>query len=156
MDHARYKYEGSKFEIEKAQQDLENAQATLRELQLELQKTRIEAPFDGVVARRYIRAGQNVASGDRLFWVSAVAPLLVKFTLPERLMGRMKRGDEVYVSSASAPEKEHPAKIVQVSPVVDPASDSIDVMAQIEAKPGELRPGMTASIRLPIVATKPQ
>jgi RND family efflux transporter MFP subunit len=148
LDHARYKYQGSQFEIEKAKNDLENAQANLRDLQLELQKTRIEAPFDGVVARRYVRAGQKVASGDRLFWVSAIAPLLVKFTLPERLMQKLKKGDPVYVSSASAPDTQHTAKVVQISPVVDPASDSVDVMAELQGKPTELRPGMTADVRL--------
>lgn len=156
LDHARYKYAGSEYEIEKSKRELENAQATLRDFQLELQKTRIEAPFDGVVARRYVRAGQRVASGDRLFWVSAVAPLLVKFTLPERFMGKVKNGDEVYVNSAAAPETQHLAKVVQISPVVDPASDSIDVMAKLEGKPAELRPGMTASVRLEAAPSKSQ
>jgi len=148
LEHARYKFVGSQFEIEKATHDLDNARANLRDYQLELQKTRIEAPFDGVVARRYIHAGQKVAPGDRLFWVSAVGPLLVKFTLPERFLGSVKKGDQVYVSSAAEPAAEHPAKVVQMSPVVDPASDSIDVMAELQGKPGELRPGMTANVRL--------
>lgn len=156
LDHAHYKYVGSQFEIEKAKNDLQNAQATLRDFQLELQKTRIEAPFDGVVARRYVRAGQKVSSGDRLFWVSAEAPLLVKFTLPERLMGKVKKGDEVYVSSVALPDTRHPAKVMQMSPVVDPASDSVDVMAELQGKPAELRPGMTANVRLSAPASKPQ
>jgi RND family efflux transporter MFP subunit len=156
LDHDRYKYEGSQFAVDKAQQDLNNAKATLREFELELQKTRIEAPFEGVVARRYVRAGQKVASGDRLFWVSAVEPLLVKFTLPERLMGKVKKGDLVYVSSVAAPQSEHSAKLVQISPVVDPASDSIDVEAKLEGKPADLHPGMTAHIRLASSSQKPQ
>jgi RND family efflux transporter MFP subunit len=156
LDHARYKYVGSQYEIEKAKHDLDNAQANLRDFQLELQKTLIEAPFEGIVARRYVRAGQKVASGDRLFWVSAVAPLLVKFTLPERFMGRVKKGDEIYVSSAAAPETRHPARVVQMSPVVDPASDSIDVLAKLEGRPVGLRPGMTANVSLPAPTTKPR
>jgi RND family efflux transporter MFP subunit len=156
LDHARYKYVGSQYEIEKAKHDLDNAQANLRDFQLELQKTLIEAPFEGIVARRYVRAGQKVASGDRLFWVSAVAPLLVKFTLPERFMGRVKKGDEIYVSSAAAPETRYPARVVQMSPVVDPASDSIDVLAKLEGRPVGLRPGMTANVSLPAPTTKPR
>jgi len=34
-----------------------------------LEKTRILAPFDGVVARRYVRQGQKVTLNDRLFFV---------------------------------------------------------------------------------------
>jgi len=148
LDHARYKFEGSKFEIEKANRELDSARDNLRFYELELQKTRIEAPFDGVVARRYVRAGQTAAQGDRLFWVSAVAPLLVKFTLPERFLTQVKTGKIVYVSSLSVPEQTYPAKIVQMSPLVDPASDSIDVLAKLEGKPDGLRAGMTANIRL--------
>jgi len=156
LDHARYKLVGSQYEIEKAQRELDHARAVLAALELELHKTHIEAPFDGVVARRYVRAGQKVASGERLFWVSAVAPLLVKFTLPERWMASVKKGDKVYVSSVLAPETQHSAKVVQISPVVDPASGSIDVMAELEGKPGELRPGMTASVRLRAPTAKPR
>jgi len=152
LEHARYKLEGSRFEIEKAKRELDSARDALRVADLELQKTRIEAPFDGVVARRYVRAGQTAAAGDRMFWVSAVSPLLVKFTLPERFLSRIKTGDLVYVSSISAGDESHSARVVQMSPVVDPASDSIDLMAKVEGKPGSLRPGMTVNIRMAAAA----
>lgn len=157
LDHARFKVTASKYEVEREKENELNAKASLKSLDLELEKTHIEAPFDGVVARRYVRVGQKVAPGDRVFWVTEVAPLLVKFTLPERFAGKTSKGDVVYVSSAAAPETEHRGKITQVSPVVDPASDSIDVVAQLEGKPADLRPGMTASVRLPSPsATKPR
>jgi membrane fusion protein, multidrug efflux system len=148
LDHARYKLVGSQYEIEKAKRELDGAQDSLRVSELELQKTRIEAPFDGVVARRYVHAGQTAAPGERMFWVSAVAPLLVKFTLPEYFLARIKIGNVVNVSSISAPAQAHSARIVQVSPLVDPASDSIDVVAKLDGKPEGLRPGMTANIRI--------
>lgn len=148
LEHAKYKLEGSKFEIEKAQREIDNARNNLRFYELELQKTRIEAPFDGVVARRYVRVGQTAAAGDRMFWVSAVAPLLVKFTLPERYIGQIKTGCVVYLSSPSLPDRKFLAKVIQMSPLVDPASDSIDVVAKLEGKPDGLRPGMAANIRL--------
>jgi RND family efflux transporter MFP subunit len=148
LEHAKYKLEGSKFEIEKAERELDNARDNLRYYELELQKAHIRAPFDGVVARRYVRVGQTAAPGDRMFWVSAVAPLLVRFTLPERFLNQIKTGGQIYVSALSSPDKNYPAKIVQVSPLVDPASDSIDVLAKLSGKPDGLRPGMTANIHL--------
>jgi RND family efflux transporter MFP subunit len=148
LDHAHYKLIGSQFEIEKAKQDVKNADASLRALDLELQKTHIAAPFDGVVARRYVRIGQTVAVGDRLFWVSALQPLIVKFTLPARLMNQVKRGGRLEISSPDNPSAIHQAKIVQVSPVVDPASESFEAVAQILGSASDLRPGMTANVRL--------
>jgi RND family efflux transporter MFP subunit len=147
LDHAHYKLVGSQYEVEKAKQDLSNAQNNLRALELEVEKTRITAPFDGIVARRYVRAGQDIAVGDRLFWVTAVAPLQVKFTLPQRLLGAIKRGQTVSVSSADVPSAvKHAAKVIEVSPVVDPSSGTIEVLAQIEGPAPDLRPGMLANI----------
>jgi len=146
LDHARYKLVGSQYEIEKAKQNVSNAQANLRALDLELEKTHIESPFDGVVARRYVRAGQQVAVGDRLFWVTAVRPLRIRFTLPEKFIGKIARGLELKVSSAEAPAVQHAAQVVQVSPVVDPSSGTFEVVAQIVDSASDLRPGMTANV----------
>ena len=149
LDHARYKVEADEFEAERARENLKNAQFAARSLALELEKTRLVAPFNGVVARRYVRAGQQVAIGDRLFWVTAVAPLRVKFTLPERFLGFVKKGDEFSVSAADGQQK-HSAKVLQVSPVVDPSSGTIEVLAEVMGAAPDLRPGMTANVRVPI------
>jgi membrane fusion protein (multidrug efflux system) len=151
LEHMRYKVTGSHFEIEKAKQDLSAARHNLRALELEMEKTRITAPFAGIVARRYVRTGQSVAVGDRLFWVTAVAPLFVEFTLPERFIAGVKKGQMVTVTSAEAsPALPHAAKLIAVSPVVDPSSGSIEVRAQIEGPAPDLRPGMLASIRVAV------
>lgn len=149
LDHARYKVEADQYEVERARENLKNAQATALSLALELEKTHILAPFDGVVARRYVRVGQRVAAGDRLFWVTAVAPLRIRFTLPERFVGRIKAGDQLTVTAAADRQQEHQAKVLQVSPVVDPSSGTIEVLAEITGAAGDLRPGMTANVQIP-------
>jgi membrane fusion protein (multidrug efflux system) len=149
LDHVRYKEEADEFEVQREAESLNNARAMQKSLELERDKTSIIAPFDGIIARRYVRAGQKVSAGDRLFWVTAMAPLQVKFTLPERLLGAVKRGQVVSVASADAsPAMEHPAKVIDVSPVVDPSSGTIEVLAQIEGAAPDLRPGMLATIRI--------
>ena len=147
LEHARYKVEADRFETERSRQNLINAQASLQSLQLELEKTRVTAPFDGVVARRYVRAGQKVAVGDRIFWVTAVAPLRIRFTLPERFAGHLQMGDSLAITSADVPSELHDAKIISVSPVVDPASGTIEAVAEVVGSSGALRPGMTATVR---------
>ena len=54
LEHAQYKVEADKFEISRETEMLTNAKATERSLELEKEKTRITAPFDGIVARRYV------------------------------------------------------------------------------------------------------
>jgi membrane fusion protein (multidrug efflux system) len=147
-EKAKFQSDASEFEVERQREDLKVAQETQRSLELELEKTRITAPFDGVIARRYIRAGQEVAKNDRLFWISAVAPLRVKFALPEAYLGRVRKGTELVVVASSAPDDLHEARVVLVGPVVDPSSDTIDITAELQGSVANLRPGMTANVRL--------
>jgi membrane fusion protein, multidrug efflux system len=148
VEHDRYQVVGAGYSIERQRQEMKNAQATLRSLQLELEKTRLVAPFDGIVARRYVRAGQKVAANDRLFWVTATAPLNVKFTLPQEFAGKVKVGEQVQVSAPVDGGEKHAAKITLVSPVVDPASGTFELQAQVQGTPVDLRPGMTVHIRV--------
>lgn len=147
LEHAQYKEEADEYEVRRESESLNNARDVLKSLELEKEKTRIMAPFDGVVARRYVRVGQKVAIGDRIFWVSAMAPLEVKFTLPERFLSTLHEGDRLTVTSADVtPQAKYPAKVMQISPVVDPSSGTIEVMAQMLGAPSDLRPGMQVNI----------
>ncbi len=148
LDHDRFKLVANQYELDREQKNYQRQVNVLKSLELELQKTEITAPFDGVVARRYIRDGQHVLMGDKLFWVTATSPLNVKFTLPEKYATRVQRGTEIQVIAASMPEELHSARIISVSPVVDPSSGTVDVTAQLAGQPGGLRPGMMANIRL--------
>jgi len=146
LDHARYKFESDQWDVQRAEHLLVNARQTEKSLELELEKTRITVPFDGVVARRYIREGQNVMKGDRLFWVTAEAPLRVRFTLPERFVGHVKRGTQLTLTTPELSEEKRTVRIIEVSPVVDPSSATIEVMAELVGNSGQLRPGMSANI----------
>ena len=148
LEHDRYSAMGSKFEIERQRQDLRNSQEALKSLEVELDKTRIVAPFDGVVARRYVRAGQKIANNERLFWVTATAPLNVRFTLPQELLAKVQQGETISLIAPGAGGAEHKAKITLISPVVDPSSGTIEVQAQVLGAAGELRPGMTVNLRI--------
>lgn len=148
LDHARYKVESDKYETERYKANLESARQQLRAAELELGKTHITAPFAGVIGRRYVRMGDKVTVGEKLFWVTATSPLRVRFTLPEKFVGKIHKGDMLTVNIPDAPEAKHAAKIVLVSPVVDPASGTIEVAAEVMPPLGDLKPGMSANIRL--------
>jgi RND family efflux transporter MFP subunit len=146
VEHARAKVVSSKFEVEREVNNAQTARDQLRAIDLELEKTRIAAPFDGVVARRYIRLGQKVAVNDRMFWVTETSPMNVRFTLPQEFVGKVRVGDSVGLFSADNPNHKYGAKITLLSPVVDPSSGTIDVQARVAEPAGDLRPGMTVTV----------
>jgi RND family efflux transporter MFP subunit len=148
LQHAQYKAESDQWDILRVREQLNTAKEEEHSLELELEKTRITAPFDGLVARRYVRSGQTVAKGERLFWVTAEGPLLLRFTLPEKFVGHVQRGLVLPIMSPDVPGEKHSARIKEVSPVVDPSSGTIEVLAELLGDHGNLRPGMTANVRI--------
>ena len=148
LQHAKYQVESHDWDIKRVTELLNDSRDDERSIELEIEKTKIVAPFDALVARRYIREWQSVAKGDRLFWITSEAPLLVRFTLPERLFGKVRPGQTFAVDSADAPGERHSARVREISPVVDPASGTFEVLVELVGNRGSLRPGMTALVHL--------
>jgi RND family efflux transporter MFP subunit len=148
LQHAKYKAESDQWDIKRVEESLNTAREEEKSLELELEKTKITSPFAALVARRYVREGQTVARGDRLYWVTSEAPLLLRFTLPEKFFGQLQRGQSIEVTSPNAASEKHVAHVREVSPVVDPASGTFEVLLELSGDRGSLRPGMTASARL--------
>jgi len=148
LQHAKYKAESDQWDIVRVKEQLNTAKEEEHSLELELEKTRIMAPFSGLVARRYVREGQSVAKGDRLFWVTAEGPLRIRFTLPEKYLRRLKKGEVLALNSPDLPAEKYLAKVVEVSPVVDPSSGTIEVLAELVGARGDLRPGMTVVVHV--------
>ena len=66
LQHAKYKAESDQWDIQRVQETLNTAHEEEHALELELEKTKVLAPFDGLIARRYVREGQHVAKARGL------------------------------------------------------------------------------------------
>ena len=71
----------------------------------------VAAPFDGLVARRFVSAGDHVAEGEQLFDLVALDPIEVEFHLTERDSARVAVGHhvEVRVDAVSRTRSSAPA-----------------------------------------------
>jgi RND family efflux transporter MFP subunit len=149
--------EAAEFEAKAAEYDMhgyeamvESSHAEINRLKLEEDQTRVRAPFAGVVVRRYLREGQSIAKGDKCFRVSQLAPLQVQFQVPESSKRRPAVGAPVELSLVEDPNRELTARLVKVSPTIDAASDSYDVLAQLGGSDiSDLRPGMAVRVSWP-------
>jgi membrane fusion protein (multidrug efflux system) len=150
LEESEFRAEGARYDLDSWRAVVERTRAEIRVHELELEKTRLRAPFDGVVARRYIRVGQNVLKDEKCFRLSQLAPLLVRFLVPETSAQTPRANDEVRVALVSEPQRAYTARIQKVSPTVDAASGSYEVTAQLTGGGlGELRPGMAVRVVWP-------
>ena len=147
-EHVQYKLTETKSQVARYQADETAAAAGLHAAEVELDQCRIAAPFDGVVGRRSVHDAQGVRKGDALFWVTAQGPLHILFTVPESAMAAFRRGARLELTTADYPLLRQPATILRVSPVVDPASGSVEVIGSLEKPSPLLKPGMSMQVKL--------
>jgi RND family efflux transporter MFP subunit len=147
-EHVKYKLDETIAEVARYRAEETAAQADLELAKLQLEQSRIVAPFAGVVGRSSVRSMQEVKKGDVLFWITAVAPLHILFTVPESAMGVFRIGAPLELTTADDPALRQPARILRVSPVVDPASSSVQVIGLVNHASPLLKPGMSMQVRL--------
>jgi RND family efflux transporter MFP subunit len=147
-EHVQYKLAETKTQVARYKADEAAAEAELRAADVELDQSHVTAPFDGVVGRRSVHLAQGVKKGDALFWITAQAPLRVIFTVPESAMAFFSRGAKLELTTTDYPHLKQPASVFRVSPVVDPASGSIEVIGTLEKPSPLLKPGMSMQVKL--------
>jgi membrane fusion protein (multidrug efflux system) len=148
LEEAEFRAKGSAFDLESWHAAVDRSKAEIHVLELEVEKTRIRAPFHGAVTRRYIREGQNLLKDEKCFRLSQLGPLQIHFQVPETSSRHPVAGDHVRGELATDSHHRFAARIVRVSPTVDAASGTYNVMAQLDpAEARELRPGMAVKLQ---------
>jgi RND family efflux transporter MFP subunit len=147
-EHVKYKLDETVAEVARRRADETVAEDELEAANLQLEKSRIVAPFAGVVGRSSVRIAQQVKEGDVLFWITAVAPLRILFTVPESEMAAFSNGAALELTTPDYPSLRQPARILRVSPVVDPASGSVQIIGAVVHPSPLLKPGMSMQVRL--------
>jgi RND family efflux transporter MFP subunit len=146
-EHVKYRLDETIAEVARYRADEVAAEADLRLADLQLEQSKIVAPFAGVVGRSSVRPAQEVKKGDVLFWITAEAPLRVLFTVPESAMAAFQTGAPLELTTADYPQLRQQARVLRVSPVVDPASGSLQVIGTVVEPSSLLKPGMTMQVR---------
>lgn len=156
LEQAQFEAEGAGYELDSWRQEVKSSQAQINELQIEIAKTHVGAPFSGVVVRRYIRQGEQVVKSDKCFRVSQLGPLEVEFQVPETAGRQPLQGAAFSLHLAEGAGRLYAARVIHVSPTVDAASDSYDVVGRLtDTNLTSLRPGMSVRVSWPAIHAAP-
>jgi RND family efflux transporter MFP subunit len=110
----------------------------------------IRAPFNGIVAEKYARLGQKVTEtgAQPLFKIVATEPLLARIYVKEGDLLKIHKGDKVEVVPDSFPSVKTTGTVQFISPNVDPASGTFQVVVAVHREPSQsvLRPGVAVKV----------
>ena len=138
----------SRDEFEKAETVLKLAKADLELAQIRLRERSVRAPFDGVLAERYVDPGASVKDGDPLLRVTSTSPLRIEALLPEEALPRLRAAARLEVRLAS-PDTTLVLPLKNLPLVVDPASGMLQLRIEVDNARGRLTPGVSCRVRIP-------
>jgi membrane fusion protein (multidrug efflux system) len=151
VERAQYKLDQSNHEYEKSRLSTESARARVEAVKLELQKSTIRAPIAGIVTRRYIALGTNVARNDKLYEVSRLSRLEIRFRLPQTARSTLGPGQVLNLSVINSDTIIARARIRRIDPIADATSNTFGYVADIIGTAG-LMPGLAVNVHVPRAA----
>jgi RND family efflux transporter MFP subunit len=141
------------------QEDIEAQQAQVRVLEgrlveanLQLADATLRAPYDGVIARRFVDVGQNIRAKEPVVRFQDVEEVDIAVDVPETVMiAALRSADIVHMNAeiSGAPGVEFPVRVREMAQVADPITQTFQVRVAMQSPPGlNVLPGMTARVML--------
>lgn len=160
IDSKKLNLDISKREFEKQQSLYDKGGVTLRELKnsesayinakyayenakLQLDKLRISSSFNGTITSLpYYTQGVLVTAGQTMAGIMDYHTMYSEVSLPAKELGRIKIGQDVFVTQYNLPGDTLWGKVEQVDPALNIQSRSFGARIVVDNPDGKLRPGM--------------
>jgi RND family efflux transporter MFP subunit len=143
---------GREEDIFAQQGEVRGLEGRVVEANLQLQDTTLRAPYDGVIAERFVEQNQNVTAKQPIVRFQDVDEIEIVMDVPEAVMAAdLLRAEvlELLAEVSGAPGLKFPARIGEVAQVADPVTRTFKVRAAAKAPDGvRALPGMTASVTM--------
>lgn len=128
--------------------ELERDKAILAIARQKLTKTRILSPISCVVKEKKVSAGDFVKNGTPLFVIIQPNPIKLRFTVPEKDVGRLRVGQDVTLRIDAYPNREFHGKVSVINPSLEERTRTLSVEALVPNNDGMLKPGIFAKVVL--------
>ena len=152
--YARYKElyvrkQVSKAEFDRYKASRDIAAAQLEDAQNALKDTYLKAPFDGIVAKRYVENFEEVQAKQPIVFFQDISRIEVLVDAPETVVASIQRGQDIVSTAtfAAAPDKQFPLELKEFSTEADPQTQTYQVVLVMDRPTGiNILPGMTATV----------
>jgi RND family efflux transporter MFP subunit len=160
---AQAEYEAARQVLEKGtiarEEDIQAKEGAVRGLEgrvvgakIQLDDTTLRAPYDGVIAKRFVEQNQNIKTKEPVVRFQDVDEIEIAVDVPETVMAAdILRADMVQLVAefGVAPGLQFPVHIKEIAQKADPVTQTFRVRVAMKAPPDlNVRPGMTATVAL--------
>ena len=137
-------------------EDIEAQQARIRALEARLEAakdafkdTHLRAPFDGVVAKRYVENHQEIQAKQPIVFFQDNSSIEVVVDVPESHATQIRKGELFHMAArfATAPDRTFPLYLKEFSTEIDPHTLTYQaVLVMPHPQDVNILPGMTATV----------
>jgi membrane fusion protein, multidrug efflux system len=136
-----------------AQVEDRQAAAKSRAYAARMEDCQIRARFDGRVTNRLANPGEYTRTDRVLLEVASNEPLRAEFLIPSKWLRWVNIGAPISITIGET-EKTYPARITAIHGEVDPVSQSIQMIATLDAYDDPLLPGMSGQAAISVNAIR--
>lgn len=134
--------------LREAELALRTAELAVRQAEYDLSKRRIDAPISGWLGLIDVEPGDRVAASDVVARITDRSRIVIDFRVPERIINQLRTGGSVEVVPLGLRGTVLQGAISAIDTVVDRASRTLRVQAEVENAADRLRAGMAFSVAL--------
>jgi HlyD family secretion protein len=135
---------GADFKLAEAAVD--QARAALAVAEAKLAYSRIVAPRAGTILARQVEPGDSVQPGKTLLSLSPAGVTELIVQIDEKNLRLLALDQAAMVSADAWPDRNFPARVSFIGPVVDAQRGSVEVRLSVDNPPDYLKQDMTVSI----------
>lgn len=143
---------GREEDIEAQEAQVRGLEGRVVEASIQLSDTTLEAPYDGVIAQRFVEERQNITAGQPVVKFQDVDEIEIVVDVPETVMiSDIRTADIVQMVAefSAAPGLQFPVHIKEVAQAADPTTQTFQVRVAMLAQPNvQILPGMTATVEV--------
>lgn len=140
--------ENARLAYSTAMAQLANVKSAYAMANKQLRSATVRAPFAGVVAGKVVSAGDVVSPGTALFTVVDPKSMRLEAAVPAAQISAIKIGMPVAFSVSGYGDRKFTGKVTRVSPVADPTTRQVSILASIPNAGGTLVGGLFAEGRV--------
>lgn len=108
----------------------------------------VEAPISGTVLTVPQKVGTTVTTNTELMMIGDIANLQISTLIPERYVSELKAGLKAEITVQSYPDVVFDAYVMRISPVVDKASRTKEIILRFTNRDSRVNAGMFAKVKL--------
>lgn len=132
----------------KAQTALNMAEANERIAYKNLADCSLKAPFSGILSKRYLDEGTNVAPAVAVFSLTDTSQVKINTAIPEKEIALIKDNQKGRVEISAVSGDSYEGSVVEKSMSAHPISHTYDIKLYIDNPQGLLIPGMVGRVYL--------